>query len=220
MVPQTLLTVGRPISQLAYVEVHLHVQPDNHVRCELIRVSQHSKALQALGLQDASPAKPAPKDKDTDTEPQPAEEPAPSPVEAAAAAEQQTTALQPAGVQLQATDQHSSVTQRAEAVQKVPASSSPQGQFRSGSASQQQPQQQQQKQQQQQPAVPCEATQGSAGESSAARPAGLVQRRLRTVSSDMSPGTVGAKPRAEHHRQDASLVVLSTCLLHILISIA
>ena len=56
--------MGQPISQLAYVEVHLHVQPDGHVKCELIRVSQHSKALQALGLQDSSPSKPSPEDKD------------------------------------------------------------------------------------------------------------------------------------------------------------
>ena len=40
------------------------MQPDGHVRCELIRVSQHSKALQALGLQDSSPSKPIPESKD------------------------------------------------------------------------------------------------------------------------------------------------------------
>ena len=40
------------------------MQPDGHVKCELIRVSQHSKALQALGLQDSSPSKPSPEDKD------------------------------------------------------------------------------------------------------------------------------------------------------------
>ncbi|DBB09234.1 TPA: hypothetical protein ACH3X3_007818 [Trebouxia sp. C0006] len=57
---ETLLRVGRPISQLAYVEVHLHVQQSGYVKCELIRVSQHSKALQALGLQDSSPSKPSP----------------------------------------------------------------------------------------------------------------------------------------------------------------
>lgn len=68
---QTLLRVGRPISQLAYVEVHLHVQQSGYVKCELIRVSQHSKALQALGLQDSSPSKPSPED----THPQPVAEP-------------------------------------------------------------------------------------------------------------------------------------------------
>ena len=56
--------MGQPISQLAYVEVHLHVQPDGHIKCELIRVSQHSKALQALGLQDSSPSKPGLESKD------------------------------------------------------------------------------------------------------------------------------------------------------------
>ncbi len=68
---QTLLRVGRPISQLAYVEVHLHVQQSGYVKCELIRVSQHSKALQALGLQDSSPSKPSPEG----THPQPVAEP-------------------------------------------------------------------------------------------------------------------------------------------------
>ncbi len=68
---QTLLRVGRPISQLAYVEVHLHVQQSSYVKCELIRVSQHSKALQALGLQDSSPSKPSPEG----TNPQPVAEP-------------------------------------------------------------------------------------------------------------------------------------------------
>ena len=72
---QTLLRVGRPISQLAYVEVHLHVQPSGHVKCELVRVSQHSKALQALGLQDSSPAKPAAQDSNS----QPAEAVRPQP---------------------------------------------------------------------------------------------------------------------------------------------
>lgn len=63
--------MGRPISQLAYVEVHLHVQQNSYVKCELIRVSQHSKALQALGLQDSSPSKPSPEG----THPQPAAQP-------------------------------------------------------------------------------------------------------------------------------------------------
>lgn len=63
--------MGRPISQLAYVEVHLHVQQSGYVKCELIRVSQHSKALQALGLQDSSPSKPSPEG----THPQPVAEP-------------------------------------------------------------------------------------------------------------------------------------------------
>ena len=63
--------MGRPISQLAYVEVHLHVQQSGYVKCELIRVSQHSKALQALGLQDSSPSKPSPEG----THPQPVAQP-------------------------------------------------------------------------------------------------------------------------------------------------
>jgi len=63
--------VGRPISQLAYVEVHLHMQQSGYVKCELIRVSQHSKALQALGLQDSSPSKP----NFEGTDPQPVAEP-------------------------------------------------------------------------------------------------------------------------------------------------
>ncbi|DBA97431.1 hypothetical protein WJX77_010396 [Trebouxia sp. C0004] len=68
---ETLLRVGRPISQLAYVEVHLHVHQSGYVKCALIRVSQHSKALQALGLQDSSPSKPGPDGAD----PQPVAEP-------------------------------------------------------------------------------------------------------------------------------------------------
>lgn len=194
---QTLLTVGRPISQLAYVEVHLHVQPDNHVRCELIRVSQHSKALQALGLQDASPAKAATKDTstDTDTDTQPAEAPAQSPGSPAA--------VQPAGKQAQPTDQHSSVSQRSEAVQKESLVS--QGPF---GADQQQQRHQQQQQRQQVPALPAEAARESAGDASAALPAGLVQRRLRTLSSDMSPRTAREKSTAGHHRHAAFLVVL------------
>ncbi|KAL3149135.1 hypothetical protein ABBQ32_001972 [Trebouxia sp. C0010 RCD-2024] len=192
---ETLLTVGRPISQLAYVEVHLHVQPDNHVRCELIRVSQHSKALQALGLQDASPAKAATKDTstDTDTDTQPAEAPAQSPGSPAA--------VQPAGKQAQPTDQHSSVSQRSEAVQKESLVS--QGPF---GADQQQQRHQQQQQRQQVPALPAEAARESAGDASAALPAGLVQRRLRTLSSDMSPRTAREKSTAGHHRHAAFLV--------------
>lgn len=199
---QTLLTVGRPISQLAYVEVHLHVQPDNHVRCELIRVSQHSKALQALGLQDASPAKAAAKDTNTDTDTQPAEALVQSPGSPAAAAEHEAAAVQPAGKQAQPIVRHSSVSQCSEAVQK--GSSGSQGPFDAG----QQQQQQQQHQQQHVPALPAEAVQESAGDAAAALPAGLVQRRLRTLSSDMSPRTAREKSTAGHHRHAAFLVVL------------
>lgn len=48
---QTVLRLGSPISQLAYVEVHLSVTETGHVFCQLVRRSQHSRALQALGLQ-------------------------------------------------------------------------------------------------------------------------------------------------------------------------
>lgn len=214
---QTLLRVGEPISQLAYVEVHLHVQPDNHIKCELIRVSQHSKALQALGLQDASPSKPAAKDAETDTQPvqAPAQSSAPSAAqtaaqtaaqaaaESAAATEQPPTASQPAGVQSQAADQHSSVDQQSEAVHSLPALR--QSPFRSGQQQQpqQQPQQPQQQAQQQQSALSAEVMQLPAGHVTAPLPAGLAQRRLRTVSSDMTPTTVTVKSSARHNRQDA-----------------
>ena len=52
-----LLREGQYISQLAYVEVHLTVEADGYVSCKLVRVSQHSKALEGLGLRD-SPVKP------------------------------------------------------------------------------------------------------------------------------------------------------------------
>lgn len=61
---QTLLGIGRPISQLVYMEVHLHVEANDHVRCELSRVTQHSRALKTLGLQDNSPAKSATEEQD------------------------------------------------------------------------------------------------------------------------------------------------------------
>lgn len=178
----------------------MHVQPDNHIKCELIRVSQHSKALQALGLQDTSPSKPAAKDADADTQPvqAPAQFSARSTAAAAAAestaaAEQPPTALQPAGVQSRAAGQHSSGDQQSEAVLKPLAiSESP---FRSHSAGQQQ---------QQQSALSAEVMQVPAGDASAAQPAGLAQRRLRTASSDMSPRTATVKSSARHYRQDAS----------------
>ena len=189
----------------------MHVQPDNHIKCELIRVSQHSKALQALGLQDASPSKPAAKDADADTQPVQAPEQvsarstaaaaAEAAAESTAAAEQPPTALQPAGVQSQAAGQHSSGDQQSEAVLKPLAiSESP---FRSHSAGQQQ-QLQQQQQQQQQSALSAEVMQVPAGDASAAQPAGLAQRRLRTASSDMSPRNATVKSSARHYRQDAS----------------
>ena len=214
---QTLLRLGDPISQLAYVEVHLHVQPDNHVKCELIRVSQYSKALQALGLQDASPSKPAAKDASNDTDTQPVQAPAQSSAhstaeaaakaaaESAPAAEQPPTVSPPAGVQAQAADQHSSVDQQSEAVLKLPAVS--QSPFRSDSAGQQQqlqqqPQQKQKQQQQQQSVLSAEVVHVPARNAAAALPAGMAQRRLRTVSSEMSPRTATVKSSARHHRQD------------------
>lgn len=53
---QTVLRSGEPISQLAYVEVHLQVTDTGHVSCRLVRRTQHAKALQALGLQKDSAA--------------------------------------------------------------------------------------------------------------------------------------------------------------------
>ena len=193
---QTLLRVGEPISQLAYVEVHLHVQPDQHIKCELIRVSQHSKALQALGLQDASPSKPAAKDADTDTQPvqAPAQSSAPSTAEVVAEAAAESTA---AAEQPPAADQHSSVDQQSEAVHKpLAVLESP---FRSDGAGQQQ------QLQQQQSAPSAEAMQVAAGDATAALPARLAQHRLRTVSSDMSPRTAAIKSSARHYRQDDAL---------------
>ena len=189
----------------------MHVQPDNHVKCELIRVSQHSKALQALGLQDASPSKPAAKDASTDTETQPvqalAETSARSIAEAAAAAsgpaaEQPPTSSQPAGVQPQAADQHSSVDQQSKAVLKSPAVS--QNPFRFDRAGQQQqPQQQPHQPLRQQSTLSAGVMQVPAGDATAALSAGLAQRRLRTVSSDMAPRTAAVKSCARHYRQDA-----------------
>lgn len=47
---QTVLRLGEPISQLAYLEVHLHVSETEYVTCRLVRRTQHARALQALGL--------------------------------------------------------------------------------------------------------------------------------------------------------------------------
>ena len=63
---QTVLRSGEPISQLAYVEVHLQVTDTGHVSCRLVRRTQHAKALQALGLQKDSAA--AGGDADADAE--------------------------------------------------------------------------------------------------------------------------------------------------------
>lgn len=47
---QTVLRLGEPISQLAYMEVHLDVSEVDYVTCRLVRRTQHARALQALGL--------------------------------------------------------------------------------------------------------------------------------------------------------------------------
>lgn len=170
------------------MEVHLHAQPDNHVKCQLVRVSQHSKALQALGLQDASPAKPTAGDQDQ----QSTEAAAEASAEAPSVAEQQTAA--PTVGESQAADSLGVAPQDTEALEKMP--SVPHSPFKSGLSGQQQ-------QQQQPDAVPV--MQPSAGEAGAAVPRAPIQG-LRTASSDMSPRAAKARSSPRHHRCNAAAV--------------
>ena len=175
------------------MEVHLHVQPDNHIKCQLVRVSQHSKALQALGLQDKSPAKPSA----TEQDPQTAEAAAEASAEAPAVAEQQAAAPGSTVDEAQNADSAGLAHQDTAALQKMP--SVPHSPFKSGLS---EPKQQQQQQQQQQPDA-RQVVQPSAGESVAAVPRGPIQQ-LRTASSDMSPSVARARSSPRHHRCSAA----------------